>query len=612
MKRVGRLAAIAVALVCVAAGSAIAQVMQHVPSESLVVAKINNLKAFSDKIAALAQQMGVAQFLPPLADPLGSLEREMKITNGINNNGDAAFALLDPDKYGGMEKRPGVLLLPVTDYKTFLTNFSRPTAATDKAAPDNAAPTTQAPPVPDAQGIATIAFPNEFDTAYITQWGDYAAISQNRAAIATKGAGMTVPGVAGKEMDSKDFIVYANMPALKVKVLPELKANRSKFTEEFDRALARNPHGTAMMPMFRIFLNQAIDSAQRLIEDSQAATYGISLEKTGIRTTVIAEFIPDSPTGKSISQIKNNDQTLLTGLPQAKYLVYGGLALDPQSAAEIFDQITGPARTELVQQGDSMKPLVQLLDLYKQMISSTEGQAFGWVAPTGPIGQSGIMKILGVFTGDTKTMLAAQKKAIELQPEIAKLSTGSGVKTTSTYTPNVKQIDGISFDQNTVHVEVTGPQTPQQLQASRMMKIMYGPNGVIGLVGTIDSKHAVYGIGVSDDLLTKAIEAVKTHSDPMGTQAELKDVQANLPKERIAVFYIPLDQIAASGAEYARQFGMPLNLQLPPGLPPIGVTAGTEQSAVRLDSFVPSQLVQSLVAAGMQAYMGMQGGGGGM
>ncbi|HWB53499.1 MAG TPA: hypothetical protein VG722_04875, partial [Tepidisphaeraceae bacterium] len=107
-----------------------------------------------------------------------------------------------------------------------------------------------------------------------------------------------------------------------------------------------------------------------------------------------------------------------------------------------------------------------------------------------------------------------------------------------------------------------------------------------------------------------AIEAIKANADPLGAQPALKDVMANLPSHRLLTVYVPLDQIAMTGATYARQFGMPLNLQLPPNLAPIGMTAGTEQSAIRLDSFIPSQTVQSLIAAGMQAYMAMQGGAG--
>ena len=60
---------------------------------------------------------------------------------------------------------------------------------------------------------------------------------------------------------------------------------------------------------------------------------------------------------------------------------------------------------------------------------------------------------------------------------------------------------------------------------------------------------------------------------------------------------------------YAQGFGMPVKMQLPQNLPPLGFSAASEGTAVRFDMHVPTTTVQSIVAAGMQAYMQMQGGG---
>ena len=51
-----------------------------------------------------------------------------------------------------------------------------------------------------------------------------------------------------------------------------------------------------------------------------------------------------------------------------------------------------------------------------------------------------------------------------------------------------------------------------------------------------------------------------------------------------------------------------MNFQLPQDLPPIGISAGTEGTAARGDIYVPAQLMQSIIAAGIQSYMQMQGG----
>jgi hypothetical protein len=599
-------------VLALAAGSVSAQVMQHVPADSQVIAKVNNLKGLSDKIAALGQRFGIAPFFPPLADPLGSLEQDLKITKGVNANSDAAMVMLDSDKYGADVKQYGVILIPVTDYNAFLSNFTRPTDASDKPAPDNAAaPATQgAAATADAQGIATIAFPNAFDTAYVAQWGNYAAISKAKTALATPGKGVSVTGLAGKELADKDFVVYINMPLVKAKAIASLKENREKAIAGFNHIMARQPGNAAMRPMMQAVVASLIDDAQRLVEDSQAATYGISIDKTGIHTTVLGEFISTSPIGKTVAGIKNSKQTMLEGMPAEKYLVFGGVAWDPQAAAATFDKIAAPIRQELSQAGETAQPMLKMLDLYRKAIAGTEQQSFGLLAPTGTLAEGGLIKGVAIATGDSASMLDTQHAMLDLQSDFAKASGDPNMKMTTTYTANAKQLDGVSFNQFKVMFD-TSAAGPQAQQMAHMMRMMYGPEGMVGLSGPVDAKHLLTGFGAGDDVLTHAVDAIKGNQDPVGTLEELKDVQANLPSQRLAAFYIPLDQIAMTGANYARQFGLPLNLQLAPHMAPIGATVATQESAIRLDSFIPTQTVQSLIAAGMQAYMAAQGGGGG-
>jgi len=53
-------------------------------------------------------------------------------------------------------------------------------------------------------------------------------------------------------------------------------------------------------------------------------------------------------------------------------------------------------------------------------------------------------------------------------------------------------------------------------------------------------------------------------------------------------------------------FGIDMGVTMPDNLPPMGVTLSSDASAVRLDAYLPSQLLQALTAAGMQVYMKTQ------
>src|SRR4026207_649700 len=61
-----------------------AQVLQQVPSDALVVIKVNNLKATSDKLAKFAEALGLAAISPEMADPLASLQENMKVKEGLD------------------------------------------------------------------------------------------------------------------------------------------------------------------------------------------------------------------------------------------------------------------------------------------------------------------------------------------------------------------------------------------------------------------------------------------------------------------------------------------------------------------------------------------------
>jgi len=113
--------------------------------------------------------------------------------------------------------------------------------------------------------------------------------------------------------------------------------------------------------------------------------------------------------------------------------------------------------------------------------------------------------------------------------------------------------------------------------------------------------------GRRPDAVARALEELGT-TVRLSQQPALQPTSQQLPQQRLAAFYVGLDQIATTAANYAKAFGMPVNFQLPPDLPPAGVALSTTENTIRGDGFLPTQTVQSIIAAGMQTYMQMQGG----
>lgn len=606
-----------VASACIAAAvllaptGAGAQVLQQVPADALVVVKFNKLKATSDKIAAMAQKLGLAQLNPDIADPLGKAQADAGIKQGIDPNGDAAFVLLN----GKMEEKnpPALMIVPVTDYKAFLGNF------TDAK----------------TEGDISIVHPkNNPKDIFVANWGKYAVLTPSKDSLSKKPEGLTPTALSAKEMDSKDVVAYVNMKTARTRILPAIANGRAKFLAEVEKGMTRaaaGPRGRAgqpgaatapnpaaaaaqqkMVPLVRAFVNRAIDTAEQAVRDADGASYGVAISDAGIKASGLVEFAAGSPSAARVAEFKNTDASLLKGLPALKFMMLGGTQIDSKAMEKLIVDFSAPIEKEFAALGDEGKMLQSYLDAMKKYIAACQGQSFGMLTPSGVLGQDAVFQYVATNRGDAKTILAAQQEIGNSQQAFMNLfqpaTMGASMKTT--FTANAKNIDGVSLNQMQTSFSAPAGQkpNPQMAQMQQMMAVMYGPGGVNVLAGQVNDKTVIAAMGVADDTISKLIASAKTGDDKVAASPIVAETRKNLPPNRMIEAYVALDQIATTLASYAKAFGMPINFQLPPDLPALGATISTEGAALRGDAFIPAQTLQSLIAAGMQTYMQMQGG----
>ena len=606
MLSVRRLAVVVTVMVAFVAAAARAQVLKQVPSDAIVVFKINNLQATSGKIASLAKQFGIDQIVAPLADPLAYAQEQFKWTKGLNTKGEAALVMLNPKRGTGPGYEAMVMLVPTSDYAAFLTNFEAP--KTDGA-------------------VTEVTMPMDGGTSYCAQWGDYAALSPVKEIVATKPTSfITVTGLSAQEMDKKDAAIYVNFSELRGMALPAMKQNRTMILNQVTQAIKQQRammtggrRGSTTQPsiadaaqsaaMMKTFVNHGLDIAEGFMTNTDSAVFGLDLGGQGIKTTTLVQFVPDTYPAKLAGKMKNTTSSMLTGLPSSKYLAYYGLTLDPAVTTQIISDATGPIIPDLEKAGENGKTIAKVIDLAKRLFAASTGGSAGWVSPGGQAGMGSLFQMITVSTGDAQKFRECQIEMMKYQQSIQQMS-NPGMQTDVTYTPNAKTIDGVELGHMQMKFTVTG-KSPQERQAAQMIKMMYGPNGLDAYGGNVDAGHHISVTGGNDALISSTIAAVKAKSDPMGDLAGTKSVAANLPPNRFMEMYVPVDNLIAVGVTYAKQFGMPINFPLPANLPPVGITGSTEANAVRFDTYISSQLVQSMIAAGMQMFMGLQGGGAG-
>jgi hypothetical protein len=569
----------------VGSSAAHAQVLDQVPSDSLVVFKVNHLADTNKKVADLLQSLGVTDLVPPMKDPLQALEDQLGITAGLDTSKDAGAAILNGAMDGGGPP-PFVLLLPVTDYKAFLGNMTLVRTEGD---------------------VSVVHFKDKEEDAFVENWGGYAALSDKKDNVTVKHEGIKVTGLSAKQLDERDVAIYVNMPVVKTLLLPKLDDGEKQMNDEIDKNTPEDKRKLA-----HVAVKQAIQAAREFLNDATGTTVGIGLSADGISSSMIVELTPDSYLGKIMSQMKNTDQPLLAGLPKENYLVYGGCVEDGKLILQVINDCIGPVMTELAGTGDDGKKLADSINEALQPMASVEGGNFGMVAPTAALGQGSLVRFIAIYKGDAVALKANVAKASDFMSTIMKMGGKAGqsdlMKTT--ITPGVKTIGGVTFD--SLKMEVNPDNTSQEaMQMGEAMSRMYGPDGVTELFGAVDAKTLVAAMGVDDDLLGQAVDGAKSNTDVL-TEG-LSAVDAGLPKQRAAAFYIGFGQIFSTALSYAKANGLNVPVQLPNNLPPVGVTVGTDGSSMRSDCFVPMKLLQTLVQAGLQTYMQMnqRGGGGG-
>ena len=219
-----------------------------------------------------------------------------------------------------------------------------------------------------------------------------------------------------------------------------------------------------------------------------------------------------------------------------------------------------------------------------------------------------LIRYLAIFKGDSEKLKSAQVKVAQMQNEVMQ---SFGIQQMSmmkvTVTPDERTINGVKFDK--VLTEVDAANNTREANAARQgLDMMYGPDGQVLLIGAVDSKTVLASMGVDDQTLGAAVDSIKANKDVLTDQ--VKVVDAGLPKKRFSVAYIDVGQIVTTAIGYYKAMGQDVPFQFQPNLPPLGFTAGTDESALRFDGYIPMPLLQSMFQAGMQASMRMGNHGG--
>ncbi len=563
-----------------------------IPSDALFAVKVNGIQAVADDFAALAKEWGLDQMEPKFADPIQSLKDESDKTAGIDFDGEAAFYAPTGADFEG-DSPPFVFLVPVSDFDAFLTNFEN---------------------LRDEDGMK-VGQAESGDDVYIKQMGDYAAIAPMGELFAMGGdLGLAMDGPTGEAFADEDVTVYANFSAL----APVLEAaiadagGKEKVIEELEKAFEDGdvPEGLIKYkPVARAAANQGFTVVESFLRDAEAATVSVDLNpEAGIVAGVLAQFKDGSYLADTFGDMKSADGSLLTGLPESTYLVFGGSTADPEEGMKLFEDLAGPVIAELQQAGGN-EVLGEYIDQIRTFISSGTGGRFGLFAPdTAAIGRAPLIQQVTIQMGDSEKLMGATRKLGEMGPELMKSfaaeagEAGDMPQMSVTFEDEAKVIEGVSFTKASTQLPTNDP------MQGMAMQFIFGPEGQTSYMAAVDEDVFLNVGGLSDEKIAAVIAAVREEASPLDDVVE--SLVAELPAERSGVAFIHVAEIARAGLGAAQAFGQAPPVQIPQNLPPIGIAVGPDDNSLRAGVIVPKDLVSAMIVTALQVQQGMGGGPG--
>jgi hypothetical protein len=564
-----------------------ADVSKYVAKDALGLVRVSSAEGVSKKFADFAAKVGLAAMQPDLADPLGSLLEKGEIKEGLRKDGELGIILLPAAQW--TEDKPGVvLLLPVSDYKAFLGNFKD--AKTEGE-------------------VSTINFGGE--ESFVSSWGEYAAIAPVKAHVATKGSGLVLNAAAKKAMASSDVVIWANIPALKAALGDKFAEGKAEALAEMESALEGNDEMKKYIPTAKALAGQFFAAGETFLSNAQGATISLTINEVGINGTITAEFAPETYLGKWVAGLSGNAGSFTVGLPAKSYMFYGGSALDGKSTSTLLRDLAAPVLAELDKvEGVDNAAVKKTFDGILSAAEATKLATFGVPAPRAAFGTDSLFQAVYYIKADSKKYVAGMRDYAEGYAKLMEPLKGTAMMPMEMeFKPASRTVEGVAFDVLAM-VANPNPKTPEEAQMAQMMTMMYGPGGMSYATGVVDDSTVVMGLALSDANLTELVQAAKAGADPLGkTGSASSRTLAQLPKNSAAVAYIAVDEIAKTAIHYAKQFGMPVNVAIPDDLAPVGLAITADGTALHLSGHVPTELIQSLVAAALEVQGGRGGGG---
>lgn len=560
------------------------------PADAELVIVVPSLSGLSEKIAATGDTTGLNAYAPDMNDALASFKRQMGFLEGVDDDGSMVVTItglakaLEEELAGRSAPEPtAILLVPVSDYKTFTAQLGGDPAA----------------------DVTAIKF--DSNSGFAREMNGYAVLGETVEIVNGYTAGKQGKALIDKLSDlpthylkSSDAMVYLDMAPLADGLNLAVDKSLDEFKKEFNREASQLP--ASITGGVEGAMEAYADFAHTLINGGDSVLFGLDVTEAGIGMTCAMQMKKDSDLAGFFTPDSNDKLTaasLLASLPDQPYIY--AASLDAESIA--LDGLVDKIIKAMEGDGEAQDNIMAMYAGSFESLKDTRGVASVFYAP-----QPSAMMTGGFFTSLTVYDVADADAFIKLQKEnYAKLAgtkieipamqegqPASNITFESTFTDKALVIDGVDVHQYQVKVVLPAEMMQQFGSAAMFM----GNSGTTGYIAGKGNKVLVSTV-TDPQLITSGLKALDA-ADGVGAAGILAELrQTALPPDPAAEAYFSVAGLVQTINPFLPMISPNSKpLELPADLAPVAYAASAKDTGLAMRCFIPS----SLISFGIDTY----------
>jgi hypothetical protein len=542
-------------------------VFDAIPTDARCFIVVRDMQALSNSITQLGQQLGL-----PVPPALPMIKMMTQLLVGVDDTGSCALVLVD----SAVHPMPLGLLVPVTD----VTQMLLPLAPQDAG-----------------DGVQQIMLMNK--PTFVLPYGRFVVMAPSKEVAQQIVSGSS--GVRAKLNEARLAAYEKCGIFVHVDVAPLIK----KYKPMIEAAMPGVPAPqTAGQPNeAEVALVSPLTPAFDFFEQVDSADLVLNLDMSGLTLTAFMQFLPGTEMAQQMAAQQPTDQPLMLGLPLAgeqyvlaigqtypdsqAYRAAAATSLDKAFANPQVKTVFDPEKTEQLKK--SLLEMTGLMRGASFSISGLEGAdgLFGFAMVWEVSDAARMVTLLGDLVNTVKDAIVHEQAKQALQHLL--------------YKPLAEQLGELVVDH--ILMDLAGLEEVTA-EDKELFKQVLGQDVFLVRLAPVGKQHVVMAFGGGAERFTNICKLAAEGKSPLSSDPGIMRIAGKLAKSKTAEGYFALDHLVQLIVQFAEKTGRPVPIQAMQKVAPVGFATTGQDDWMRMDVFVPMELIVAVKNLIMQAMAG--------